>query len=89
MLSFLKKEKKFIPEKIWKRYNKVSYKKDTRVEMPSRTVLKDQEQRTVLFWFRIRNWTDQQIINESAYRPHTPGGKESTLDQEIKKYSSK
>ena len=52
-------------------------------------VLKDQDKRNALFFYQVRHWKDEQIIKEYAYRPHTPNSKESTLDQEIKKYTKR
>ncbi len=57
--------------------------KTQRVKVPDVSRLSDQDQRTAVFWYLVRNWTDEQIIKEYAYRPHTPSKAESTLDQEI------
>lgn len=61
--------------------------KTERIKMPELNVLRDKDKRTALFWFLVRKWKDDQIIQDYAYRPHTPGvSKESTLEQEIRKY---
>jgi hypothetical protein len=68
-------------------YNKSTIK-TVRVKMPELSVLRETDKRNVLFWYLVRNWSDDQIIEEYAYRPHTAGNSESTLEQEIKKYQS-
>lgn len=66
-------------------YNEAKIKTQ-RVKMPGVGQLSDKDKRTAIFWYLVRAWKDEEIIKEYAYRPHTPGGTESTLDQEIRKF---
>lgn len=79
-----------IPKNIMNQFGKKrTFSKTKRVPMPKIGALKVPDKRTALYWFQINHWSENNQIMEYALSPHTVGGKESTLELEIKKATKK
>jgi len=61
--------------------------KKVRIPMPPKSTLADQDKRNALWWYQVGGWKDCQRVKEWAYRPHTPGKNEATIDQFEQEYS--